>query len=176
MLGTAPLPDAQRVAHAPRIHRRAPAGASRVPRLPRAPAHGARAQAQPRPFVIARTMPARAAVAASAARPARLPATRSFLVPLLGLFALLNAGDLASTYVGLLHGMREGNPLMGALLAQYGFGALILYKLLVIAAVVAGIMFLRAFHRRVASVTIWVCNALVLLVVVINVAQYLAIR
>ena len=55
-----------------------------------------------------------------AAQPARPGGTRSlmrrratgqYLPLLLGLFAVLNIGDLASTYLGLASGMREGNPL-----------------------------------------------------------------
>jgi uncharacterized protein DUF5658 len=178
MLGTAPLSDAQHVARAPRAPRKAVPDRALAPQATRPAPRNVPAPPRPHSFVIARTAPrtAPAATDISAARREDMPRARSFLAPLLALFALLNAGDLASTYLGLYNGMREGNPLMGALLTQYGFGALILYKLLVIAAVTGGIVFLHTFHRRVASVTVWVCNSLVLLVVVINVAQYLAIR
>lgn len=101
------------------------------------------------------------------------PRVHAGLLPLLvAVFALLNAGDLISTFIGLAGGMREGNPLMNMLLTQYGFGALILYKLLVIVGVSAGVLLLRVLHRRVAYVTIWVCNLLVLGVVVSNLMQF----
>lgn len=99
-----------------------------------------------------------------------------WLPELLALFAVLNIGDLVSTFIGLQGGMREGNPLMNALLTHYGFGALIFYKVLVIVAVTAGIYVLRAFHTKIATLTIWVCNALVLGVVIMNVVQYVALR
>lgn len=89
----------------------------------------------------------------------------------IALFCLLNVGDLLSTYVALGVGMREGNPLMSALLAHFGFGALIVYKLLVIGVVAGGVVALRRFHPRLARVTIVVCNALVFLAVSLNVLQ-----
>jgi uncharacterized integral membrane protein len=102
---------------------------------------------------------------------------RGGLLPLLVIvFAVLNVGDLASTYVGLASGMREGNPLMSVLLANFGFGALILYKMLVIVAVAAGVLFLSIVHRRVAHATIWICNLLVLGVVVSNIVQFAQVR
>lgn len=99
-----------------------------------------------------------------------------WLPELLALFAVLNIGDIVSTFVGLSGGMREGNPLMSTLLTHYGFGALIVYKALVIVAVAVGIYILRAFHTSIATITIGVCNALVLGVVVLNVVQYVALR
>jgi uncharacterized protein DUF5658 len=114
-------------------------------------------------------------------RPARPHGTRplsrpraagALLPPLLGLFAVLNIGDLASTYLGLASGMREGNPLMSTLLGHYGFGALVVYKALVILAVTAGVYLLRSFHLKIAHITIWVCNALVFAVVVLNLVQF----
>lgn len=99
-----------------------------------------------------------------------------WLPELLVLFAVLNIGDIVSTFIGLAGGMREGNPLMSMLLEHYGFGALIFYKALVIVAVTAGIYLLRAFHTSIATITIWICNALVLGVVVMNVVQYVALR
>ncbi len=114
-------------------------------------------------------------------RPARPRVTRpltrpraagAYLPPLLALFAVLNLGDLASTYLGLASGMREGNPLMSTLLGHYGFGALIVYKALVILAVTGGVYLLRSFHLKIAHVTIWVCNALVFAVVVLNLVQF----
>lgn len=124
-----------------------------------------------RPFVVTRPMPRRTIV-----RRASLPIHGGMLPVLVAVFAVLNAGDLVSTFIGLESGMREGNPLMSALLSNYGFGALILYKMMVIVAVGAGVLFLRFFHRRVAHMTIWVCNLLVLGVVVSNLMQFVAGR
>lgn len=120
-----------------------------------------------RPFVVTRGVPRRAIVQRAA-----LPIHDGLLPLLVAIFAMLNAGDLASTFLGLQSGMREGNPLMSLLLSSYGFGALILYKMLVIVAVGAGVFFLRIFQRRVAHVTIWICNLLVLGVVVSNLMQF----
>lgn len=107
-------------------------------------------------------------------RPIERPrAAGSYLPWLVGLFALLNAADLASTFVGLHNGMHEGNPLMAALLVRFGFIALIAYKALVVLAVAAGVRLLRAFRLSVAHVTIWICNGLVFTVVLLNVVQYL---
>lgn len=99
-----------------------------------------------------------------------------WLSELLALFAVLNIGDIVSTYIGLAGGMREGNPLMSTMLAHYGFGALIVYKAVVIVAVTAGIYVLRAFHTSIATITICICNALVLGVVILNVVQFVALR
>lgn len=92
---------------------------------------------------------------------------------LLLLFAALNICDVVSTYVGLHNGLREGNPLMSGLLSQHGFGALLLYKALVVLVVSLGVYFLRAFSPRVAHATIWICNGLVLAVVLLNILQFL---
>lgn len=88
-------------------------------------------------------------------------------------YVLLNVGDLLSTYFGLLAGLHEANPLMSGLLAQSGFGALIAYKLVVIVAVVAGAIALYRMHPRAAYLTVHVCNGLVFLAVLLNVAQML---
>lgn len=92
----------------------------------------------------------------------------------LALFALLNLGDIVSTWFGLQSGLHEGNPLMSHLLFQFGFGALIAYKLLVVVAVSTGVVILNAFSGGVARATIWICNALVCAVVIMNVVQYFA--
>jgi hypothetical protein len=88
-------------------------------------------------------------------------------------YALLNVGDLVSTYLGLAAGLREANPLMSGLLMHFGFGALIAYKLVVIVAVVAGAMALFRMHPRAAYLTVHVCNALVFAAVALNVVQML---
>lgn len=94
------------------------------------------------------------------------------MVLLLGLFVVLNIGDLVSTYVALGIGMREGNPLMSSLLQHYGFASLIVYKLAVVIVVGGGALLLRRVHPRLAQVTLWVCNALVFTAVFLNVLQY----
>lgn len=94
------------------------------------------------------------------------------LVLWLGLFVLLNIGDLVSTYVALGIGMREGNPLMSSLLQHYGFASLIVYKVAVVVVVGGGVLLLRRYHPRLAQVTLYVCNALVFLAVFLNVLQY----
>lgn len=98
-----------------------------------------------------------------------------YLITLVALFALLNAMDLLSTFVGLRHGLHEGNPLMSGLLDRFGFGALIAYKAVVVWAVGLGIRLLHTFHLGLAWATIWICNALVFGVVVLNVTQYLSV-
>jgi hypothetical protein len=98
------------------------------------------------------------------------------LVILLAVFALLNLGDLASTYVGIMHGLNEGNPLMSRLLAHYGFSALIADKLIVIAAVTWGALLLARLDWRVAHIIALVCDTLILLVVISNVVQFAMLR
>jgi hypothetical protein len=90
----------------------------------------------------------------------------------LALFAVLNAFDLITTYVDLQAGMREGNPLMRALLDQAGFGALIFYKILMVLVVSAGILTLSRRYPHLAHITLAVCNLLVLAVVLSNFIQY----
>ncbi|MFI5271519.1 MAG: DUF5658 family protein [Ktedonobacterales bacterium] len=131
--------------------------------------------ASTRPFVVARAAPPRAAHPVAPPRAARPHASGALLLAL-ALFALLNAGDIVSTFVGLQGGLREGNPLMSVLLMRYGFSALIAYKLLVIGVVAAGVFLLRDLHLRVAHVTMWICNLLVLGVVLSNIVQYAALR
>jgi hypothetical protein len=129
-----------------------------------------------RPYIVGRRRQFTAARAASQAKKSRAvvqPNAAGRLIPIwLGIFILLNLGDVVSTWVGLHSGMREGNPLMSTLLAHYGFAALIIYKLLVVLAVTGGVLLLRSFQLSVARVTITICNVLVLLVVMLNVAQY----
>ncbi|WIG58359.1 MAG: hypothetical protein OJF49_001105 [Ktedonobacterales bacterium] len=125
---------------------------------------------EPRPFVVTRALPQGATHVSAHIR------RDTTLFTLLALFAVLNIGDLVSTFVGIQGGMREGNPLMSALLTHYGFGALIVYKALVIVAVTVGISMLRNLHALAALITLWVCNLLVFFVVVMNVVQFNAIR
>jgi hypothetical protein len=97
------------------------------------------------------------------------------LAPLgVALFVVLNIADLLSTYVALGIGFHEGNPLMSALLARFGFVALIGYKAAVIAIVCGGVLLLRRPHPRLAGVTLAACNAVVLVAVALNVLQYRA--
>ena len=128
------------------------------------PAAGAAA----RPFVVSHT--SRSVMPRPAARP-RIAG--SYLPILVALFALLNTADLVSTFVGLRTGMHEGNPLMGALLARYGFVALVGYKAVVVGTVALGVRLLRTYRLSIAHASIWICNTLVFVVVVLNVAQYL---
>ncbi len=124
---------------------------------------------QKRPFVVAHA-------ARRVKRPqvvARSKQTGRLIPVWLVVFALLNVGDVLSTYMGLQSGMREGNPLMSLLLAHYGFVSLIGYKLLVVLAVSGGVLLLRSFQLSVARVTIGICNVLVLLVVLLNLAQWM---
>src|SRR5262245_45863575 len=102
-------------------------------------------------------------------------ATGRYLMALVVLFAVLNAADLLSTYVGLRHGLHEGNPLMNGLLERFGFGALIAYKVVVIWAVAAGVRLLQSLRYSVARATSWTGNVLVFGVVLLNVVQYLAL-
>jgi hypothetical protein len=108
-----------------------------------------------------------------AAREPSAPSPRAgrYLPALVVLFALLNAADLITTSIGLHNGLREGNPLMSALLVKYGFVALVIYKAVVVAAVAVGVRMLLSFRVSVANVTIVICDLLVLLVVFANVAQ-----
>lgn len=121
-----------------------------------------------RPFVVAHASKSPIPRLAASPRTAG-----SYLPALVVLFTLLNAADLVSTFIGLRTGMHEGNPLMGALLAHYGFVALVGYKAMVVGAVALGVRLLRAYRLSIAHVTIWICNTLVFAVVVLNVAQYL---
>jgi hypothetical protein len=87
-------------------------------------------------------------------------------------FAVLNTFDLITTYVDLQAGMREGNPLMRALLYQNGFSALIIYKVLMVFVVSAGILILNRTYPVLARGALAVCNGLVFLVVLSNFIQY----
>ena len=95
------------------------------------------------------------------------------LVVSLILYAAVNLADLLSTYVGLQHGLHEGNPLMQHLLATYGFGALVMYKALVVAVVSVGVLALRKDYPRVAQITVVACNLLVGGAVLLNILQFL---
>lgn len=97
------------------------------------------------------------------------------LVASLIFYAAINLADLFSTYIGLQHGMHEGNPLMSYLLTAYGFGALIAYKLSVVGVVSCGVLLLRKAYPHIARFTIVVCNLLVAVAVLLNVVQFLAI-
>lgn len=99
----------------------------------------------------------------------RMPAALWFWF---GVYIAVNIGDLISTDIGLHAGLHEGNPLMRTLLAQHGFAALIVYKLVVIVAVVFGLSLLTRRHPRLAAVTLTICNILVALAVVLNIVQF----
>ena len=90
----------------------------------------------------------------------------------LALFLVLNVFDLLTTYIDLQAGLREGNPLMRILLQQEGFGALVFYKALMVLVVSAGVLLLHRGYPKLAQITLGICNALVLAVVISNVIQY----
>jgi Domain of unknown function (DUF5658) len=129
------------------------------------------AQTQPLPVIEMAPQHSYAGRRGAPARTGGIP-----LLVWLGIFGLLNGVDILSTWVGLANGMREGNPLMDALLGNYGFGALIGYKLAVVVAVSAGVLLLRSFSSHIARVTIRICAVLVALVVLTNVLQFIASR
>lgn len=104
------------------------------------------------------------------ARP--LDLTRRGLWYQAAIYVALNLGDVVSTYVGLEHGLSEGNPMMRALLIHDGFAALIVYKVLITLVVLMGLWLLGAWSIRAARVALLVCNTVVALVVLLNVAQF----
>src|SRR5262249_9970655 len=116
-------------------------------------------------------------ITASQAAPERKRAAWSahLLVASLILYAAVNLADLLSTYIGLQHGLREGNPLMGHLLAMHGFIAVVAYKTLVVAVVSVGVLALRKSYPRVAHLTVVACNVLVASAVLLNVLQFLSL-
>jgi hypothetical protein len=91
---------------------------------------------------------------------------------LLALFAAVNTGDLISTWVDLHAGLREGNPFMSMLLTQHGFGALIMYKVLVVALVSVITLLLWPERPRLVSYTLLACNLLVCCAIAVNVVQF----
>jgi hypothetical protein len=97
------------------------------------------------------------------------------LMASLALYVAVNLADLISTYIGLQHGLHEGNPLMSHLLAGYGFGALTAYKVFVVGIVSCGVLLLRKAYPHVARITIVICNLLVACAVLLNIVQFLAI-
>jgi hypothetical protein len=93
-------------------------------------------------------------------------------VALVGIFAALNGGDLISTWVDLNAGLHEGNPFMSLLLSEHGFGALIVYKLMVVALVGVITIVLWSVRPRLVGVTLGICNVLVFGAIAINVLQF----
>lgn len=91
---------------------------------------------------------------------------------LLGLFTALNAGDLISTWIDLHAGLHEGNPFMSFLLSQHGFGALILYKILVVTLVSVITATLWDERPRLVGYTLLACDLLVFTAVIVNVLQF----
>jgi hypothetical protein len=84
----------------------------------------------------------------------------------LATLTILNVADLWTTYEGLAKGIPEGNPLPAAMLAAYGFGALVGLKGLITLALVTAPMACR-FLRHALPAT---C-AILALVVLSNVVQ-----
>jgi hypothetical protein len=109
-------------------------------------------------------------VAQGVAQPVSGQTLRTVWIPA-ALYLALNVGDVVSTYVGLQHGLAEGNPLVAALLTHDGFGALIVYKVIITLLVLLGVWVLSAWSDRAARLAVLICNALVALVVILNVAQ-----
>ncbi len=94
------------------------------------------------------------------------------MVALIGLFATLNIGDLVSTWVDLHAGLHEGNPLMSQLLAGYGFGALIVYKIFVVSLVAGITLILWSVRPRMVGFTLLACDVLVFGAIAINIMQF----
>jgi hypothetical protein len=94
------------------------------------------------------------------------------VIILVALFAILNAGDLISTWIDLEAGLQEGNPLMSLLLMRHGFGALILYKTIVVCFVSAITIFLWSARPRLVGLTLLACDVLVFGAIVVNVLQF----
>jgi len=90
---------------------------------------------------------------------------------LLVLFAILNIGDLVSTWIDLHAGLREGNPFMSMLLLQHGFGALIAYKAIVISLVAGITIVMWTLRPRLVGFTLLACDVLVFSAILINVIQ-----
>lgn len=80
----------------------------------------------------------------------------------------LQATDLLTTAINLALGNREGNPIMGLLLAAYGWPAVIGYKALV--CLVAGLVVqsLGPSHPRPTAAILGACNVMVALTVLSN--------
>ena len=103
--------------------------------------------------------------------------TATFVLPLLMVvFAMLNAADALTTYIGLHTGLFEGNPVMSGLMSHFGFSALIMYKLVVTVTIGYGARWLQRMQPVLATVTVLLCNLMVFSVVVSNMVQWLAIR
>ncbi len=98
--------------------------------------------------------------------------SRHWLLWPMALYLVFNLGDLFSTYMGLRHGLKEGNPLMNAMLTWNGFSAVIDYKLIVTLSVLAGLWLLSGWNIRAARAAMLICNCMVALVVALNLAQY----
>ena len=97
------------------------------------------------------------------------------LLWLIGIFVMLNVGDLVSTWADLQAGLSEGNPLMNSLLFHQGFGALILYKLIVVGIVSSVALMLADSRPRMMAVTVFICNVMLFGAVVLNILQHPAL-
>ena len=147
-----------------------------TPHRPATPSQHMRASWQTQPLAIAARPTIPLPTTQRQTHSMRHSALPVLLTVALALFAILNIADLASTFIGLQHGLREGNPLMSGLLMRFGFGALIAYKFAVIALVSGGVYILHAYHARISLLTITICNALVFAVVLLNLVQFAAQR
>ncbi len=92
-------------------------------------------------------------------------------VAALSTFALLNAADLLSTWMALGLGLHESNPFMSMLLAQHGFGALIAWKVLVVAAAALTMALLWPTSPALTAWFLVGVDALVAVAVVSNLVQ-----
>ncbi|HEX9015147.1 MAG TPA: DUF5658 family protein [Chloroflexota bacterium] len=92
------------------------------------------------------------------------------VAPTLIAFVAINLFDAASTWIGLVHGLRESNPVPSLLLYSGGLGAMFGFKLLAMGLAVGIVLY---FGARVPGVvrSLRLMNWVVGAVVVANVAQ-----
>ena len=167
LMGAAPLTMTRTTALAPQLARTAPLRA-----LPRT---SALAQGGYAASVAAVASPRSPVAVAPPLNPASDQSTAAGRLDLwlqAALYVALNLGDVISTYLGLRHGLSEGNPMMRMLLSHDGFGALIAYKIAITVVVLMGLWLLGVWSVRAARVALLICNTLVALVVILNFAQF----
>lgn len=80
-------------------------------------------------------------------------------------YVAFSLADLLTTSYALEHGGRERNPIAASLYASYGFGALVVFKAVVVAVIV---LTLRFIPRRAAVWVGTVLAAVMALVVIAN--------
>ena len=96
-------------------------------------------------------------LATASARDGR--AAFAFVLVAYGLFSLL---DWSTTAVALAAGGREGNPVAASIFSGFGDAGLLVFKVLVVAVIIAGLVFVprRIMSQRVA---LWVAAAFAVL-------------